>query len=295
MSPHDSLRRWWLLATAVVLFFAPSRALADGPLDDVRQEVHGDSDSSSSSSSDDGGWDDDDSWGDDGDGGSGGDVSPAALCLLVPIVCGPIFFVEEGYDTPMLYDRHPYASSDGEMVPLGHETPYGVKAKNLRIQVAAESAYQVQDLWRFSGEARLSTRYRVGASTTWNYYRDFNNADQLWLGDAMLNVAFARGTHGAFWFGAGARFMIDDQPREGTSNRNAYGFNATWGGEVYPFRPLTLTLRADMGHLGKAFTAQLRGTAGVMLGPIEFYAGYDHLFLGRANLGGPVVGLRGHF
>lgn len=284
----------------MVLFFAPSVARADGPLDDVRQEVHGDSDSGSSSSSSDDSSDDggDDDWSTDydADGGSGAsDASPAALCLLVPIVCGPLLLIEEGYDTPMLYDRHPYAGSEGDMVAVGYENPWGLKAKTMRIEVAAESAYQIGNLWRFSGDARLQTRYRIGAQATLNYYRDFINEDQLWLGDAALDFAFARGTHGAFWFGAGARFMLDDTPRQDKPNSNAYGFNFTWGGEIYPFQPLTLTLRADIGHLGKAVTGQLRGTAGVMLGPVELYAGYDQLFIGSARLGGPVVGVKGHF
>ena len=65
-----------------------------------------------------------------------------------------------------------------------------------------------------------------------------------------------------------------------------------WGAafDVFPVRPLVLRGRAAIHGSFGATMVQLRATAGVSLGLVEIYAGYDQRWLGSVGLGGPTAG-----
>ncbi len=73
----------------------------------------------------------------------------------------------------------------------------------------------------------------------------------------------------------------------------------TFGGaDFFPIEPLVLSLEGGAGNVGEALVLQVRATAGLVAGPIEVYAGWEHVMLqpfgGRAgvSLTGPVFGVR---
>lgn len=257
------MRLWLTLGTAA--FLAPGLALA-GPLDDVRSEVHSDSssdssdDSSSDWSSDD---DDDDDFSDCFDCGGSGTL----------IARNPAYL------------PYPYAlESSGYIDPSG-------AARLGAAQLQAESAYQYAGLWRVGMGGRASFAF-IEADTEWSFYRDTRERDQLWIGDLNLGFTLLRVEHAIWHLGGGGRFLIDSQPDNPGKTGNAVGWNVTTGIDLFPFDPVTITTEANLGQLGQALYWRLRGSIGVQIKRAEVFAGYEHMQIGAAPLGGPMLGVR---
>ena len=77
---------------------------------------------------------------------------------------------------------------------------------------------------------------------------------------------------------------------------NEHGVNFHYAMDFYPVRPLVLSFRGDLGNAGEAMVTRLRGTAGVVIGHIEVYGGWDNTWIGSGDtwqdFGGVVGGLR---
>ncbi|MCI0639159.1 MAG: hypothetical protein L0Y72_14350 [Gemmataceae bacterium] len=71
-----------------------------------------------------------------------------------------------------------------------------------------------------------------------------------------------------------------------------FGFNFHYGADVFPVHPLVLSGSADLGFVGNAGVAHVRGSAGVLWRNWEFFGGYDFLRIGRVELHGPMIGIR---
>jgi len=65
--------------------------------------------------------------------------------------------------------------------------------------------------------------------------------------------------------------------------------------DVFLVRPLVISARGDVGRLGGATTAMVRGTLGFMVRRFEGYAGYELRGVGRVRMHGPVFGVRAWF
>jgi hypothetical protein len=264
-----------MIACALVMGWTSPRIASAGPLDDVRSEVHGGetSDSSSSSSSDDDD-DDDDGW-DFDTVDTGGCVGCGATLGLL------------GSSAPA-YLPHPYAG--------GHDG-YIARETNTNLQrigalrLGAESSYQYRGLWRVGFGARASLHW-LEMDSDWSLYRDTAERDNLAIGDANVGFAPLRRQHVVWHIGAGARFLFDSQPAVPGRSGNAWGWNTSTGVDVFPFDPVVLSGEADVGSLGQAMLWRLRGSIGIQLSHAEVFAGYEHMQVGAASLGGPMLGLR---
>jgi len=73
---------------------------------------------------------------------------------------------------------------------------------------------------------------------------------------------------------------------------HARGWNVSTGVDIFPFDPIVMGGEVDVGRLGQAWLWRLRGTIGMQLSHAEIFAGYDHMQIGAASLGGPMLGLR---
>jgi hypothetical protein len=71
-----------------------------------------------------------------------------------------------------------------------------------------------------------------------------------------------------------------------------YGFNITYGGDVFPCKPVVISSSLDLGNLGSASVIRLRGTVGLIHRHWEVFGGYDFYRIGSVDLQGPMAGLR---
>ena len=74
--------------------------------------------------------------------------------------------------------------------------------------------------------------------------------------------------------------------------KTRWGFNFTYGADLFLVKPLVLSLELDAGTLGKVGAFHARGTAGVLWRGWEVFTGYDYRRIGPVDLQGPVAGVR---
>jgi hypothetical protein len=159
------------------------------------------------------------------------------------------------------------------------------------VRLASEYAYDFGPVHRPSLLASIDSIYRLGITTHWTHYLEplgDGSLDRLTVGDLNLTFRVAQSEHAQVRLGLGARMLAGGEL--------AFGFNFTYLIDLFPVDPLVISLVADVGNLGAAFTARGRVTLGVQLGPFEPYLGYDlTCFTSQAALvlfQGPVAGLR---
>ena len=71
-----------------------------------------------------------------------------------------------------------------------------------------------------------------------------------------------------------------------------FGFNFSYGGDLFPRRPWVISTSIDAGNLGSAAVFHARGSVGAIWHGCEFFTGYDFLRVGSTNLQGPMAGVR---
>lgn len=267
---------------AAILVLALGGAGEAGPLDDIREEVHGGGSNDSSGESDDD--DDDDSSSSSGwcwscgsseeSGGAGGgwDMAP-----------------------DMSRSNWPYPYYDGApgyYLRADETRAVGVRRWNVRAH--AGGAYVVEGLWRATGGLRAGLGM-FEMDTEWDWFHDPVTRDSLTIGDFNLGIAALRGRQWVLRAGLGGRIMYDSQPTIEGRSGPAGGFNFMTGFSVFPARPVVVSADFDVGSLGQAFVWKAGGRLGVMLGPLEVFAGADHTRIGKVGLTGINFGLGGWF
>jgi hypothetical protein len=192
--------------------------------------------------------------------------------------------VGEGY-----FAAYPYECTPGSMLfddLLSDEAPPGGFPWLERLR--GEYADEFDDLSRYSGHLLVDTSSRLGFDTEVNYWRQSLSPgvhDQLWLGDANLLYRFAQNEFVQMRSGVGLNWLADDIGSE-------FGFNFTYGGDIYPIRPLVVSADLDAGWLGEAWLIHLRATVGVQWKQVEVYTGYDYWEIGSTQLDGLIAGVR---
>lgn len=174
-----------------------------------------------------------------------------------------------------------------ELPAAGDEvaTPW---VKRWQLRLALEESNDFDGLNRVNGHLLLDSTSRLGFQTSWSYLSeklDCGCHDDMVLGDFNLVVRFAQSERAQFRTGLGCRLLGD---RCGTD----WGFNFTYGADLFPAQPLVLSAQLDAGTLGEAGVFHIRGSAGLLLRRWEVYAGYDFLQIGSTALQGPIAGLR---
>ena len=185
----------------------------------------------------------------------------------------------------------PDAAAHPEQVLLGD---------SVAIRAAAEGSWIDPDVQRFGVSLLVTTSARLELGTEWSLFQEKlapgdpvnpnGGVDHLWLGSTDVGFVFAQGPHSQFHTGIGVRSLLD--PIGG----NEHGVNFHYAMDFYPVRPLVLSFRGDLGNAGEAMVTRLRGTAGVVIGHIEVYGGWDNTWIGSGDtwqdFGGVVGGLR---
>ena len=272
-----------LVAVFVLSLFALPSLRAEGRLQQVRDEVNRPSDDSSDTDKkkDDSG---SCSQTDDDDG-----IFGAALgyALLAPFAL-PHIALHDSFDDLRLFPRYPYAGDRHGYLPL---VPDDSARKGLRDWSGSFSLEEGNDfhgLNRVGGRLFLDTATRFGLQTRLDYFTEKLSCgciDDLLLGSSELTFRFAQSETVRMYAGLGANFMDDH-------SRTRFGFNFTYGVDLFPARPLVLSLSLDAGNLGSAGVLRVHGTVGAIWKGLEVFAGYDYRLIGSTDLQGPLVGLR---
>ena len=143
------------------------------------------------------------------------------------------------------------------------------------------------ELDRFGGRLVLENADRIGIDTETDYWLQIHphgGPDHAWNGDFNIVYRFAESEHMQWRAGVGVNWLADQASPE-------VGVNFTYGFDWFPRRPWTLSSVIDVGTLGGSSLFHNRSTAGVMLGAMELFAGYDYFQIGTFNIHGPVAGI----
>ena len=109
--------------------------------------------------------------------------------------------------------------------------------------------------------------------------------DSLTTGDANLVFRFAQGPKALFRTGIGANWLADDVGSD-------FGFNFTYGFDLFPSKPWVISAELDWGRLGDAHLLHLRTTGGMMIHRGEAYIGVDYYDVGWVETTTLISGVR---
>jgi hypothetical protein len=256
-----------------------------------------------------------DSGGDGSDGDDGGDGDPllgqmVLYTLILPFSL-PHFAVEgdESMWSAWSIVPQPYShGAPGYFAPVGSPEQVGgfavppERRRTTALQLSIEGMPSLAGApGRAQGRLRLLTAYRLELDAAYALYVEPSDAGAVgggtsaWVGTAHAAFRFAQGEHVQFRAGIGVRHWIDQQG-------SSLGIDGLYALDIYWGRPMTTSVELSGGTLGSAWAAEARGTVGVILGIGEIYGGYDALWIGSpdaggpmAYLGGPVVGVKAYF
>lgn len=210
---------------------------------------------------------------------------------------GPIAATGGGYGPDWWLADHPYADGHhGYAIYLTEEDrhlPEAPPVQDVSVQLSLEGGWVPLEIGRAAAEVRalLPYRFEVDAGAVGFAERRRTEDGRVgwdWVVTATAHVGwtFAQDEHWQFRSLAGVRTWTD---AEGT----VVGFDLRYGVEVFPISPLVLSVDLATGFTGAAWLLRARGTLGLMAGPVEIYAGWDHLVVDWVPLGGAVAGVRG--
>jgi hypothetical protein len=203
------------------------------------------------------------------------------------------------------FGEYPYADgASGYLRPNGPPTfddegvaHPGEEYRTFAFQAGVEGLASTDGTFgRLQGSVHILTKFRVDLDAAYSLYMERGQTDGVssaWLGAAHLTYRFAESDHVHFRAGAGIKHWVDP-------GGWALGPDFVYGIDIFWGRPMTTSLEASAGLLGKGWSTGARASVGVMIGQAELYAGYDGVWIGSprqptAFLGGPVAGFRAYF
>ncbi len=283
----------------LILLLSPTRAWAQGSLQNMRDDVRSPPANKSHDHDDD---DDDDDdrrrkrhrWCDDDDDDPWAALTAplaaaafyGAFIVAASPFWGPAALVGDNYDSRGTFALYPYQDDlDGFIVleEVAHEDSY-----TWSLRGRAEYADDFNDHLRFGGNLLLESTIRLGLDTSFDYRRESlapGTHDSLWTGDANVVFRFAQSEKLMMRSGLGVNWLSDQYGSE-------FGFNFTYGGDWFPREPWIVSAEIDWGRLGRAELFHGRGTVGLNFRHFEVYTGYDFYHVGRAELSSLVSGVR---
>jgi hypothetical protein len=204
--------------------------------------------------------------------------------------CG--FFARFPYDrVPGYVMKDPWLTPGGD--PIGPADSFladgwPTRPRTLAARLRFEYADELNDLSRIGGHLLLSTASRFGLDTETSYLEEKlpgGGHDELWIGDCNVIYRFAQGERAMFRTGLGFNWL--DDPID-----TNFGFNFTYGADLFPRRPWVLSATIDWGTLDEAELFRFRATGGVIVHGVEVYTGYEYLDIDRMQTSGIIGGIR---
>lgn len=179
---------------------------------------------------------------------------------------GPHVLLEDEDAGAAQFPVAPYADGADGYLRFDDETA-DAKAWGGRFSVDAASDFD--GITTMAGRLRLDSVFRLGIDTEWAHLQARPGADSLTAGDFNLVVRFAQSPRVQFHSGLGLNWLGD----RGSSD---FGWNFTYGVDLFPVEPVVVSTTIDLGKVGDASLIHLRSTLGVMITPrVHLYSGYD--------------------
>lgn len=182
------------------------------------------------------------------------------------------------------FSGYPYQNGRGYLLINGCVDVPRLVAFRLR----SDYAEDFDNLSRIGGHLLVSTVSRWGLDAEMNQLQERlpNDArDRLWLGDCNIVYHFAQSERSQWRAGLGFNWL--DDPID-----TNYGFNFTYGFDLFPVKPFVLSTELDWGTLGQAEAFHFRTTAGAMINRFETYVGYEYRDIDSFQFSGLVAGVR---
>jgi hypothetical protein len=218
------------------------------------------------------------------------------LGLLAPFLI-PYEAFDDNIEENAKFTRYPYRnhypgflwvpeqSDDPADAPQTSEPP-GCTSWSAR--AILEDGYDLDRINRMGLRLTVDSEYRFGLTSNWNWYHETfwcGCTYDFLVGDTNLTYRFAQNEKVAFYTGVGCRYFTDGKVGDA-------GVNVLYGCDIFPVRPVVVSLLVDGGNLGSSAVVHWRATIGATLKGVEMFGGYDFMRIGCIDLEGPLVGLR---
>lgn len=208
----------------------------------------------------------------------------------------PSYFFDEG---TLAFTKYPYARDLGCMnceYPSDRDTPtpadYWENARLLKgwtMRASLDTGNNFDGLHRVGGQLFLDTNfYRLGVLANVNWYREqnpFGDDPNALMTDLNVTYRVTQSRWLLMHVGAGARMWNSLDDLSG-------GVNAFYRADVYPIKPLNLSLVGEVGNLDQSLYLHLRSQIGFNWRHGELFIGYDWTRVANVTLQGPLIGLR---
>ena len=183
------------------------------------------------------------------------------------------------------FQKYPYEEGGGFMRLEGDDSyepwPYSLRW-------SGEYGYDFDSVSRIGTNLHLETTARLGFDTELNWFDDHDHqgtfASDFWQGDFNATHRFGQSQHAQWWMGLGVNWL-------GVAGADAdYGFNFTYGADVFIGEPWILSGSLDYGLDEDFFHGRL--AIGANWNLAEVFVGYDYLNVGPVEHGTVMIGLR---
>lgn len=277
------------ILTLLACLAASARACADDTLDDVRREVR---ESSSSRPRErhhhrrQYGYCDDDDGDNDCDHNFFAEVfGPPVLFTLSAPWWGPHVMLQDDLSSWADFPSAPYADGLDGFLLINSAGPGPVKSWSSRLSL--NFGHNFDDLSRIGSRLIVDTSRRLGFDTEWDQWIEQvpGGYDSLATGDFNAVFRFAQHEKIQFHSGVGLNWLTD-------SHRSDFGFNFTYGVDLFPRAPWIVSSTIDLGTIGAATRFHSRTSVGVIFRGTEFFTGYDYQRIGQVDLQGLMAGVR---
>ena len=183
------------------------------------------------------------------------------------------------------FQKYPYEEGGGFMRLEGDQSyepwPYSLRW-------STEYGYDFDSVSRIGTNVHLETTSRLGFDTELNWFDDHDHhgtfADDFWQGDFNSTIRFGQSHHAQWWAGLGVNWI------DGAAADTDYGFNFTYGADIFIGEPFILSGSLDYGLDEDFFHGRLAIGANWKLA--EAFVGYDYLNVGPREHDTVMIGLR---
>jgi hypothetical protein len=186
------------------------------------------------------------------------------------------------------FPRFPYENDcPGYLYPEGAQ-PSEEYLKHFGGTVALDYGHDLDNLGRYGLGATVDTTSRLGFRMRLDGFEEklpCGCTDHISTGNFDLTFRWWQEERVQLHAGIGYRHLDAGADTEG-------GINFMLGGDVFPVRPVVVSVTIDAGSVGDAGLFRARGTVGVIYRRFEAFTGYDYLDIGGVDLQGVLAGLR---
>jgi hypothetical protein len=210
------------------------------------------------------------------------------LCALFPVTL-PHWLLKDDYLRKGYFPAYPYAADQPGYMrfePTADDGPGCLRTRAGRFSL--DYGNDFHGLERFGIDLTTETSSRFGFRLhSDNFYEHFSCGcwDNFGVDDVDLTYRFAQSNCLQMYVGVGMR-VVD------TSVKEHFGYNFTYGADLFPVKPIVLSLQMDAGAVECVGIFHTRATVGVLWRRFELFTGYDYLNIGGVDLQGMLGGLR---